>query len=225
MEISPLWKCLEHAETQASSATGLQLFLYTATALLANLITVGQLHHSHKPLLPKLQVSGTSALGTLIPQYWRSPSSSYTVMGPFCAAATFPSVCILDCTGEGLVPGSVCEGEPFCHIQILCFQGVLLVYTSQFWKGHCSPNRSAAFYQILWHLFCSLISLLFMFSLMFCYVTWENVSCSQLPFCSSRFHSTCILAKTSAFQLSYLGPNLIRCLHHHWKTSYPFLKI
>lgn len=74
---------------------------------LANLITIGQLQlpHSHKPLPPKLQVSGISALGTLISQYWRNPSSSYTAMGPFCGAPTFPTVYTLDHAGEGLVPG------------------------------------------------------------------------------------------------------------------------
>lgn len=74
---------------------------------MANLITSGQLHHSHKLLLRKLQASEISPLGTLIPQHWRSPSSSYTVMGPFCGAGTFPSVYTLDHAREGLVPRRV----------------------------------------------------------------------------------------------------------------------
>lgn len=88
----------------------------------------------------------------------------------------------------------------------------------------CSPNRNVAFNLILWHLFCSLISPLFVFSFIFCcYLKWENVPCAQLLLCSSRFRLTCILA--AAFQLSYSGHNLNLCLQHHCQISYPFLKI
>lgn len=190
-------------------------------------MTVGLLHHLHKPLLPKLYVSGISALGTVISQYWRGPSSSYTVMGPFCGAATFPSVYTLDHAGEGLAPGRVSvKLNHFVTPKYTIFKGLYLCTGVNFWKGHCPPKRSAAFNQILWHLFCSLISLLFMFSLVFCCVTWENVSCTRSLFCSSRFHLTCILAKKSpAFQLSYSGLDLNLCLHHHCQTHHPFLKI
>lgn len=76
-------------------------------------------------------------------------------------------------------------------------------------------------------MFCSLISLLFLLSLIFCcYVMWGYVPCAQLLFCSSRFHLKCILAeKAAAFQLSYSGHNLNLHLQHHCQISCPFLKI
>lgn len=96
-------------------------------------------------------------------------------MGPFCGAATFPSPYTLNCAGEGLVPGAVSvKVNHFVTHKYSIFKGLYLSTGVNFWKVHCPPNRSAAFNQILWHLFCSLISLLSMFSLMFGYVTWEK---------------------------------------------------
>lgn len=167
-----------------------------------------------------------------MPKHWKSPPSTVTPWRDHsvCGAATFPSIYTLhQCRRRLGAWYSLYEGEPYHHTQMHDFQGAVLVYRSQLLKRSLFLTSLFALliemlHLILWHLFCSLISLLFVFSFLFCcYLMWENVPCAQLLLCSSRFHLTCILA--AAFQLSYSGHNLNLCLQHHCQISYPFLKI